>query len=518
MLTSHYQEVVSEGGIDPRLFYDPQRAPEFPLQADIREEILACLDRFGTHGIEVKTGLELEFHISQNPKSYSDFCQKAKRKLAFHFFTGANGGPVRNLSQRLDFEHFTPREILLAEIYEKFKDILEPRFGGMHPKSEFDKSGYYDGYNQEVRLKPSSVTDLLDNRERVLTFLAERLSAYGYTPDEFYFESNHLNISFWDSDGNNICSITPEMSYSSVAEKLKSITGGLLKGMHDGLIATHSPGYLQLLENEFKSWGTLQKISVGLGNGHYIQHRNKKDSKYARLEIRKQRNYGADFDLENFYMSTLCTLAGALYGLEKRFTIGLKFDALPIVKCYSTALRILIRSSFFTPLSEDRAQIRVNKHALRPHKLLKLGKRMGFVDDSVMSLQDISKKQFLTMEKEIYGHVEDIVLLKEQDGLWYIYPEADSPLADMILGDPVSSRFALSSQIKYDVSGGFGQYFQSILKVYRFSTSKVFNSVFQNGNLAREFPLLVMTGDTLQDGVSYDLRRDSPEIYEPGCQ
>ncbi len=286
-------------------FLSPTKERPFTwgLRESLPEEIegqLRILKEFGISRVE--TGLEIEFSVPEKPVTGFNGWVKTKKTIlsGLRWELSKEKGPIKQkkLAEKIEqVKTFNAREILMYELIEmdpRTRDILEPLFGA------HSDGGYYDGINcLELKLKPCSPQKMLENRRIVLSALFEKTFKYGL--EIVGLPSIHLNISFWDKDGNLFSDKHPRFK-----SKTKRLVEGIAKGFYDGIFT--------VINKYDVDSNRLMKVGVDINRQNILRYSKE------RLEVRpSSRDIKQDPD-----MLLAVFLAGAIYGLKKPETPDVK--------------------------------------------------------------------------------------------------------------------------------------------------------------------------------------------------
>lgn len=203
---------VSVYNKDGFLYPTQERPFTWPLRKLISGELAhqqAALAEFGIN--QVKVGLEMEFSCVEDAISSFDHAQVVQKQALQHLQAQADVCTDQEEKQYFEakievIKSFNAREILMYDLIEldsRTQGIFEPLFG-----TQRDGDGYYDGKGVlELKFQPVSPELALQHYQTVLFVLYEKLAYYGL---ELQFSpSFHINVSFWDNDGNIFCDTHP---------------------------------------------------------------------------------------------------------------------------------------------------------------------------------------------------------------------------------------------------------------------------------------------------------------------
>ncbi len=467
---------LNQGLADPRSFFDSERSPLRHLYGELHKSLKQSVSNFQRlFGItQVRAGLEMEFWIAPNPKSGTQFADDIKSEMREQFKRTRNKRtPMQSASKRKTAQDFNTREMIMVEMHERFPDILEERFAGKPVWGK--KEGYYDGTeNLELRIKHGPIEDLSEKRTAVLSFLAERLSAHGYQPDEFYFECRQPNISFWDKEGDNLCDILicdgmPTMKNQGFA---RTIAQGLLFGMSLNTLNRYTRRSIEQVFSYHEKYNYVEKIDItGEHHSGYVAHKTANEENriysegYGRFEIRKPENFGPDFDQEDFDLLLLLAVSGAELNMlqvatmmhnDEKVKFKVNLQSFPLFGFQQKgpdgkhSFRKIAASAYMVLAEdmEDAYRLKIKESHFPPRRIVQMGRQMGWISPDILHLDQIKQEEFLALKERVISAFEDIRIITDiDDQKYYVVPhEKDIPGLDKIMNkNPMSWTAGLAS-------------------------------------------------------------------------
>ncbi|QQG41472.1 MAG: hypothetical protein HYV90_04935 [Candidatus Woesebacteria bacterium] len=269
----------------------------WPLREKIPEEIenqMRILRKFGI--TEVKVGLEMEFSTNEKPVKGFYHARSVKRKVLRELRTEIDAAVESGERKRLKEKYFAvkkfnAREMLMYDLIEldpKTKNILEPLFGKTR-----DGNGYYDAQSiLELKVKPLSPEMSLKSRQVVLNSLYDKAVKYGLELTSH--PSFHINVSFWNKNGNILNDKNPAFS-----SKAKLITQGITKAFYDAMFVLINKYHVQSEK--------LIKFALEVNRQNLLRYST------DRIEVRPS----VHESMQDADVILAILLSGAIYGLEK---------------------------------------------------------------------------------------------------------------------------------------------------------------------------------------------------------
>lgn len=318
-----------------------ERPFTWPLHERVGMEISKQLESLRSLGVdEVKIGLEMEFSCNENPVDGFNYWEERKIE-ALRKLEGEKNKDIENKIESV--KKFNAREMMmfdLIEMDENTRGVLEPLFGTTR-----DGNGYYDSVNVlELKTKPALLQEVLENRKIVLKTLYEKAIKYGLEiPDH---PSCHINVSFWDGQGNILDDKHPEF-----AEKSKLLTEGITKAFYDAIA-------ILIDKNELSS-NELIKLSLSVNRQNLLRYST------DRIEIRPSvEDFMQDVDL-----MVAVLLSGAIYGLsvsDDKEMIKAERVECPVVHHAEDCFKVVSHAINNSTIRED-GSVEVSEEYLREH-------------------------------------------------------------------------------------------------------------------------------------------------------
>lgn len=266
------------------------------LHEKIPNEIEKQLERLKNIGVyDVKIGLEMEFSCLEDAISGFTHWHDVKDKIILDLSSRAKATESederKTIQERISqVKSFNAREVLMYDLIEldpRTKPVLESLFGQSR-----DGDGYYDAQGVlELKLKPVAPLRAIENRLTVLHALYNKVTEYGLELRSH--PSFHVNISFWDDDGNLFDDSHPRFSTEA-----KALTEGITKVFYDNIFV--------LLEKYEMESDELMSFGLSTNRQTLLRYSS------GRIEVRP--SVHSKLQDPNIMISML--LAGALYGLS----------------------------------------------------------------------------------------------------------------------------------------------------------------------------------------------------------
>lgn len=285
--------------LDGFLYPTKEKPFTWELRDKISGELKNQLRILKKHGItDVKVGEEMEFALPEKPVEGFFKWRQVKRQvlagLRWELGKAEGSKAKKKLKEKItQVKRFNAREVLMFDMVEmdpRTRNLLEPLFG-----TSRDGKGYYDGRGVlELKLKPSSLPEVSENRKTVLKTLFDKAFEYGLEFDSF--PEFHINVSLWDKNGNMFSDGHPSFN-----RKTKKIVEGIARAFYDSMFVLMGP-------HEARN-GNLRKLKLDVSRLESLRFSSN------RLEIRPSSTDGTqdpDAMLAIF-------LSGAIYGLENKW-------------------------------------------------------------------------------------------------------------------------------------------------------------------------------------------------------
>jgi len=338
-----------------------QKPYTWSLAEKISCELESQVDRLQEHGIDTLVGLEMEFSMSEEPIATFDHWISVKNDILLQLYESAELAESEDEYQLIldkihQVQKFNAREVLMYDLIEcdlRTRDIFESLFG-----INRDGQGYYDARGVlELKFKPVDPQTALFNRVKVLEILFEKAAEYGLVLDSL--PSFHVNISFWDENGNIF-----DDSHPDFFTKGKALVEGIAKAFYDNI-------FVLLNKSEINS-DELRDFEISVHRMSLLRYSS------DRIEVRPS-VHGSLQD-PNIIIATF--LAGALYGLsnqEKDELLKAHEVISPVVHHESGLLKVFSHVLSNSTIDEH-GFLTVNEEYVRDH-IQTLEYELGLVDE-----------------------------------------------------------------------------------------------------------------------------------------
>ncbi|MFZ4762064.1 MAG: hypothetical protein ACOYK8_04560 [Alphaproteobacteria bacterium] len=221
------QSVVQDDGFPLATEWRPIT---WPLRGMIAEEIIYQSNQLKNFHIDhALVALEMEFSIL--PEVISGFSLWEEKKEAFISALKEECKQAEPLEKTIleskiaALKSFNAREVLMYDLIDhdpRTAYLLQPLFG-----ISGDGSGYYDNRGcLELKTVPTDPMQLLENQRIILSVLLEKAADYGLIFKSY--PSYHINMSFWDEEGDVLATDHPSYQY-----KGKKVIEGIASGVYD---------------------------------------------------------------------------------------------------------------------------------------------------------------------------------------------------------------------------------------------------------------------------------------------
>lgn len=308
-------------------FYAPGESRPFtwPLRESLPGEIDNQLHELKEFGIEsVMVGLELEFVCPEEAVLGFHKAEEVKRKVLLELSeeikkTGDEFRLSELLTRYEEIEKFNDREMMMFDLVELdpiARDLVEPVFGRGH-----GGKGYYDNVDVlELRMKMGEISGVEGKRRQLTERIFAKATEYGLVIKNS--PCVHVNVSFWDKDGNVFASDHPHF-----ADTGKRICEGMALAFFEALPVIVNESYLE--------YDDVKDLRLGISRNDNLRYSTN------RVEVRPS----ARGDVQDVQMMMSLCLAGALWGLRNPDSREMKKADLvvsPNILCDSERYDVLI--------------------------------------------------------------------------------------------------------------------------------------------------------------------------------
>jgi hypothetical protein len=275
------------------------RPATWDLHFQIPAELASLEEKLKPFGItQVRVGQEIEFGLEKDPVPGNNHWITVRDKALADLEYQTRNATTPEEKSRLEAKTqklatFNAREILMYDIIEldpRTKNIVEYLFGN----TTADDTSYYDQANcLELKLKHAPLQEYVRNHQTLLRVLVEKVTQYG----TIFFQvlnSNQINLSFWDEQGNLQDPEHPEFTTKGAA-----IAAGVVRSVSQAL---------PIFRSDYKmDKSDAQPITLQTNRDGMLR------ASPGRIEIRPENHSGGEQHPE---MMVTVAVAGGLHGLR----------------------------------------------------------------------------------------------------------------------------------------------------------------------------------------------------------